>query len=99
MAFAKALACGDWSGGQEMLARSLRDDWKAADLKREFGEMTSYWEKPPTEVKLGRADSERAYVAIYSQSAAYGELQEAIDVRVIQEDGHWLIDHIVWGRP
>jgi hypothetical protein len=99
VAFAEALARGDWSGAHQMLAPSLRDDWQAAELKREFGEMTSYWDKPPTEVKLGLADSERAYVAIYSESASYGTVQEAVDVRVVRQDGRWLIDDIVWGRP
>ena len=99
LAFAEALARGDWSAAQAMLAPSLRDDWQAADLKREFGDMTSYWDKPPTEVKLGLADSERAYVAIYSQSASYGTVQEAVDVRVIRDDDRWLVDDIVWGRP
>lgn len=79
-----------------MLAPPLRDDWQTADLKRQFEQMTSYWDGPPTDVKLGLADSERAYVAIYGES---GSVQEAVDVRVIQDDGHWLIDDIVWGRP
>ena len=96
VAFAEALARGDWSGAHGMLAASLRDDWQAAELKREFEKMTSYWDEPPTEVKLGPADSERAYVAIYAES---GSVQEAVDVRVIQDEGHWLIDDIVWGRP
>ncbi|MEA2710420.1 MAG: hypothetical protein QOF78_3021 [Phycisphaerales bacterium] len=82
-----------------MLAPSLRDDWQPSVLKREFGEMTSYWDKPPTSVKLGLADSERAYVAIYSDSKSYGTVQEAVDVRVIHDDSRWLIDDIVWGRP
>jgi hypothetical protein len=99
VAFAEALARGDWSAAHAMLAPSLRDDWPASDLKREFAEMTSYWDKPPTSVKLGHADSERAYVAIYSESASYGTVQEAVDVRVIDDNGHWLIDDIVWGRP
>jgi hypothetical protein len=96
-AFAEALARGDWSAAHAMLAPPFRDDWQAADLKREFGEMTSYWDKPPTSVKLlDVADSERAYVAIYADS---GSLQEAVDVRVIRDHDHWLIDDIVWGRP
>ena len=99
VAFAEALARGDWSSAHEMLVPWLRDDWQASDLMREFGEMTSYWDKPPTEVKLGLADSARAYVAIYSESASHGTIQAAVDVRVIQDDGRWLIDDIVWGRP
>ena len=96
VAFAEALTRGDWAGAHEMLALSLRDELQAADLNREFQEMTSYWVGPPTELKLGLADSERAYVAIYGES---GSVQEAVDVRVIREDGRWLIDDIVWGRP
>ncbi len=50
-------------------------------------------------LELGDVDSERAYVAIYSLSEWAGTVQDAIDVRVINDGGHWLIDHIVWGRP
>jgi hypothetical protein len=61
--------------------------------------MTSYWDKPATSVKLAEEDSERAFIGIYSISEWAGTLQEAVDVRVINEDGRWLIDDIVWGRP
>jgi hypothetical protein len=99
LAFAEALARSDWAAAHAMLAPSLRDDWQPLDLKREFDAMTSYWDKPPKSVELGLADSERAYVAIYSVSESYGTVQEAVDVRVICEDHRWLIDDIVWGRP
>src|SRR5690349_7202604 len=99
VAFGEALARGDWPAAHAMLAPSLRDDWQASNLKRQFGEMTSYWDKAPTSVELAFADSERAYVAIYSASESYGTVQEAVDVRVIHDDGRWLIDDIVWGRP
>jgi hypothetical protein len=99
LAFAQALAGGEWPAAHAMLAPALRDDWQPSDLQREFGEMTSYWNKPATSVSLGLADSERAYVAIYSDSESYGTVQEAVDVRVIQHDDRWLIDDIVWGRP
>lgn len=99
MAFAEAIARGDWPAAHALLAPSLRDDWQASELKRKFGEMTSYWDRPPTSVELGLADSEWAYVAIYSVSESYGTVQEAVCVRVVHEDGRWLIDDIVWGRP
>ncbi|MDR3637004.1 MAG: hypothetical protein P4L84_24585 [Isosphaeraceae bacterium] len=99
LAFAKALARGDWSAAHSMLAPSLRGGWQPSDLKRAFGAMTSYWEKPANSVELGVTDSERAHVAIYSLSEWAGTVQEAVDVRVINEDGRWLIDDIVWGRP
>src|SRR5688572_30535026 len=92
LAFATALARGDWPTAHAMLAPALRDDMQPAELKRQYDQMTSYWDKPVTSVELGLADSERAYVAIYSQSDAYGTVQEAVDVRVIHADGRWLID-------
>jgi hypothetical protein len=99
LAFAEALVRGDWSAAHTMLAPALRDDWQASDLRREFDEMTSYWDKPANSVKLGLADGERAYVSISSVSDQYGTVHEAVDVRVIQDGDHWLIDDIVWGRP
>jgi hypothetical protein len=99
LAFAEALAHGDWSEAHSMLAPSVRDDWQPEDLKREFAAMTSYWDEPAYAVKLDDVDSERAYVAIYSLSEWAGTVQEAVDVRVINDDGRWLIDDIVWGRP
>jgi hypothetical protein len=99
VAFADALVRGDWPAAHAMLAPSLRDDWQPSDLQGEFASMTSYWDKPPTSTELAMADSERAYVAIYSVSESYGTVQEAVDVRVVNEDGRWLIDDIVWGRP
>jgi hypothetical protein len=68
-------------------------------LQQEFLAMTSYWDKPATTVELGEADSERAYFAIYSLSEWAGTVQEAVDVRVINEDGRWLVDDRAWGRP
>ena len=99
LAFAEALACGNWSAAHAMLATSLRDDCQPSDLQREFLEMTSYWDRPAESVELGIVDSERVYVAIYSSSKHLGTVQEAVDVRVVHETGRWLIDHIVWGRP
>jgi hypothetical protein len=99
LAFAEALARGDWTAAHEWLAPPLRDDCQASDLQREFDEMTSYWDKPADSVKLGSADGERVYVSIASVSAQYGTVQEAVDVRVIRDGDRWLIDDIVWGRP
>jgi hypothetical protein len=99
LSFAEALARGDWSSAHMMLAPSLRGDWQPLDLRREYEEMTSYWDKPANSVKLGLLDSERVHVGIYSSSDHYGTVLEAVNVRVVQEYGHWLIDDIVWGRP
>jgi hypothetical protein len=98
-AFAEALARRDWSAAHGMLASTLRKHLQPSDLKREFDSMTSYWDRPAKTVKLGLADSERAYVAIYSESEHYGTVQEAVDVRVVDEGPSLLIDDIVWGRP
>lgn len=99
VAFAEALARGDWAAAHAMLAPSLRDHLQPSDLKWQFDQMTSYWDKPVTSVALGSADSERAYVAIYSDSESCGIVQESVDVRVVRNGGRRLIDHIVWGRP
>ena len=99
LAFATALATGDWEAAHARLSPALRDDWQPSDLKGEYSQMTNYWDKPATSVQLGYAISERAYAAIYSTSVSYGTVQEGVDVRVIHERGRWLIDHIVWGRP
>jgi hypothetical protein len=99
LAFAEALARSDWSAAHAILAPRLRDDWQPSDLKREFEQMTSYWDRPATAVKLGLVDSELAYVAIYSDSEHCGIVQEAVDVHVVDEGQGWFIDGIVWGRP
>ncbi len=56
LAFATALARGEWSAAHSMLAPRLRDDWQPADLQRMYGKMTSYWDKPATSVEIGIAD-------------------------------------------
>lgn len=99
VAFADALIKNDWAAAHAMLAPSLRDDWQPLDLKKEFDEMTAYWDRPPVSVELAAADSERAYVAIYGASESGGTVQEAVDVRVVCQDRRWVIDQIVWGRP
>jgi hypothetical protein len=99
VAFASALIKNDWVAAHAMLAPPLRDDWQPLDLKREFDEMTGYWDSPPVSVELASADSERAYVAIYGASESGGTVQEGVYVRVICPDRLWVIDHIVWGRP
>jgi hypothetical protein len=99
VAFAEALARGDWSAAHAMLAPPCQDDWQASDLRREFEEMTSYWDTPTSSIELGSADGERAYVSISSVSDEYGTVNEAVDVRVIAHGDRWLIDDIVWGRP
>jgi hypothetical protein len=99
LAFAEALARSDWSAAHGMLASSLRANCQPSDLKHEFESMTSYWDGPAKSVELGLADSERAYVAIYSESEFGGINQEAVDVRVVDQGPDLLIDDIVWGRP
>ena len=99
LAFAEALVRGDWSAAHAMLVPSLRDGWQPSDLHREFEAMTSYWDRTAESIEPGRADSDRVYVAIYSKSEDFGIVQEAVEVRVVQHTGRWLIDDIVWGRP
>jgi hypothetical protein len=99
MAFVEALVRGDWPAAHAMLAPPLRDQCPPGALHRQYAAMTSYWDKPPESLKLASADSERAYVALYSTSETVGTVQEGVDVSVVRQDGRWLIDDIVWGRP
>jgi hypothetical protein len=109
LAFANALASGDFESAHRMLVSSLRDDLQPHDLKAQYDEMTSYWTAPADKIELSLVSDANsdwrgkevrgagwAFVAI--NSLACSSL-EGIYVVVMQEGGQNFIGDIVWGRP
>jgi len=111
LAFARALANGQFDIAYEMLAPSLRNKCQPKDLKSDYEQMTSYWDAPADHVEFksvgesfddwpekGEKDLGWAFVAIASHSES-GAFLEAVNVRVVDVSGRRLIAEIVWGRP
>lgn len=111
LAFARALANGQFDVAHEMLAPSLRDKCQPKDLRSDYEQMTSYWDAPANHVEVSSAgesfddwpekderDLGWAFVAIDSLTDE-GCWLEAVWVRIVDVSGRRLIAEIVWGRP
>jgi hypothetical protein len=111
LAFARALAAGDFETAHRMLSPTLRDEWPPGQLQREYEQMFSYaGETKATGVELadtwedwpGKQDADigGAYVSIIGPNAVFGgDWVEAVAVTVEDNNGRPLIREIIWGRP
>ena len=107
LAFAEAIAAGDYELAHTMLSARLQEATSAAQLADDFNLMTSYADCPPAIrpellVMEGmndwpdkqEGDVGWAYVAMFNNYYS-----EAVSVVVSHEQGRNVIREIVWGRP
>ena len=111
LAFARALAFGNFGVAYRMLAPSLRDDFPPNELKRRYEQMIRYAGKTAAkEVELmstlefwpGRQELDLgwAYVSISGPNEVHGGVwNEAVSVVVEDRDGRLFVREIDWGRP
>ena len=111
LAFAQALACGDFQKAHRMLSPILREDFPPSKLKHEYEQMFSYaGDTKATEVDVIGAmqswpskedtDVGWAYASISGPDPIHGGFwNEAVAVIVEDNNGRLFIREIVWGRP
>ena len=107
LAFARAVAAGDYDLAHSMLSAPLQAATSARQLEAEFALMIEYAECPPEnlpDVEVMEAvndwpakqdgDVGWAYVALSNNYYS-----EAVAVVVAHEDGNSVIRELEWGRP
>jgi hypothetical protein len=110
LAFAKALAAGDYDVAHRMLTPELGTELPAATLKNKYEQMISYTGKTKaTAVEImntledfpakERTDVGWAYASIVGPHEEGGSWGEAVAVIVAERDGQLLIRDIECGRP
>jgi hypothetical protein len=111
LAFARALAAGDFQAAHKMLSPALRADFPPERLRQEYEGMFEYaGDTKAAAVELGStmedwpdkagAEVGWAYVSIVGPNPVHGgDWVEAVAVTVEQTDGRLLIRDVQWGRP
>ena len=104
LAFARALADGDYAGAHAMLSRELKVTRPPKKLKRHFESMIAYGDGPVTDLFVTHImpdwpekqpkDVAWVYVSISGET-----FSEAVSVVVAEERGALVIRGLTWGRP
>jgi hypothetical protein len=105
LSFAQALAKGDFDAAHMLVAPASRGGLSPVDLALHYQQMTSDWTAPPDRIELLALDEQWpnkragdvAWAFVGIDSLACSAL-EAINVRIVEEDGGSFIGEIVWGR-
>lgn len=111
LAFARALAAGEYERAHQMLTPAAQADLPPATLQANFNSLWHYvvGDTAPDQTVVicamedwpdkRPADIGWAYVAVSGPHPQGGVWNEAVTVIVATESGHLLIRDVEWGRP